>query len=102
MPDELHFAVSIFSLICSVALVFFTISIERMFKGLPRLEKPWKTMLVAILFFILLQLADVTRTIEVGPRSLLDLTHDLAGVGFAALLGYSLYLFKTGWTVPKA
>ena len=102
MVDELHIAVSIFSLIGSMLLILFTISIGKMFKGLPRLERPWNAMLGAILLFVLLQIADIMRTIEGDPRLLLGLIHDFAAIGFVVFLGYALYLFKVGWTVPKA
>lgn len=101
MLDTLHMAVSVASLLFSVILIFFTISISGMFKGLPRLEKPWEIMLVGILFFILLQIADIMRSIGAGPEPVVSLIHDAAAMIFIALLGYSLYLFKRGWTVPK-
>jgi hypothetical protein len=72
-----------------------------MFRNLPRLEKPWRIMLVAMLFFALLEAADIMRTVGIGSEHDAGLVHDLAGMVFAVLLGYSLYLFKRSWTVPK-
>jgi FtsH-binding integral membrane protein len=90
-----------FNLILTVALVVLTAAILRLFRGLPKLSRPWILMLISLLFFSVHYATVVATEMDLGTAASNELIFQTFGTAFLVFLGLSLYSFWRTWATAK-
>jgi len=95
---SLHF-IALFS---AIIVLGYTVQVNRIFRGLPKLQKPWYVMILAVVFLILHTGGMVIRMyLHLPPGHPIAFETGLTLVGFVAALSYSMLSLVRAWTPPK-
>jgi predicted permease len=90
-----------FNLILILVLIAITAAILRLFRGLPKLSRPWVLMLLSLLFFSVHYATVVATEMDFGNAATNELIFQTFGTAFLVLLGFSLYSFWKTWGRAK-
>lgn len=86
-----------FNLILILVLIAIIAAILRLFRGLPKLSRPWVLMLLSLLLFSVHYATVVATEMDFGNPATNELIFQTFGTAFLVLLGLSLYSFWNTW-----
>lgn len=96
---------SVLGVLPTIVVLGYTVRVSRLFGGLPILQRPWRGMIVAILFFLASTVGTSSRLyFHLGPATPLGpptgFATGIALLGFIIALAYTLMAFYKAWA-PK-
>jgi len=94
------------NLVIGILLLVFVFLISNLFKGLEKLERPWRWMSLALFFFFVYLAVStlVDMMVRYQVQTYLTEIQVIANIALTIFIGmvvFSLYLFKKGWEIPK-
>jgi len=101
MGPMVVFTLNTFNLILILVLIAITAGILRLFRGLPKLSRPWFLMLLSLVLFSVHYATVVATEMDFGNAATNELIFQTFGTAFLVLLGLSLYSFWKTWASTK-